>query len=153
MKRFVILALAVLSGVLAATSGASAQQRTLKQQLIGTWRFGSSVDLRKGGERLNRWGANPVGIFMFTENGRYAQMIMRTEVRAFGTKTVASFGTYTVNEADKTILTHMEGSSIPKFIGAEEKRQIISLTGDELKYSNPSTTAGTSVVATWRRVR
>lgn len=150
----------VLLGVLGALivavpvgSPALAQQKPIREQLIGTWKFSSSIDVRKNGRKVNRWGANPNGIFIFDASGHYAQMIMRSDTRAFGAKTVASFGTYTVNEASKTIITHMEGSSIPSFIGSDEKRVILSLTADELKYHNPMTSAGTSVVAVWKRAK
>jgi hypothetical protein len=153
-RRAILMAACVALVVPAATPGrAQTQQKTIKEQLIGSWKFSSSIDVRRSGRRVNRWGPNPAGIFIFDAGGHYAQMIMRTDVRAFGAKTVASFGTYVVNEATKTIITHMEGSSIPSFIGSDEKRVIISLTADELKYNNPSTSAGTSVVAIWKRAK
>ena len=66
---------------------------------------------------------------------------------------MASFGTYTVNEADKTLITRVEGSAFPNLIGREVKRLIAILTADELKYTNPTTSTGTSAEATWKRVK
>jgi lipocalin-like protein len=66
---------------------------------------------------------------------------------------VASFGTYTVNEADKTLITRVEGNIFPNLVGTDQKRLIVSLTPDELKYTNPSTSTGTTAEATWRRIK
>jgi hypothetical protein len=54
---------------------------------------------------------------------------------------IAMYGTYTVNEADKTLTTRIEGSSYANLIGGEQKRVIISLTADEMRYTKrcPST--------------
>ena len=41
----------------------------------------------------------------------------------------------------------------PNLIGVEQKRVIMSLTGDELKYTNPTTSTGTRAEATWKRVK
>ena len=49
---------------------------------------------------------------------------------------------YTVDETNKTLLTRVEGSIYPNNIGIEQKRVIISLTTEELKYSNPVTSFG-----------
>jgi hypothetical protein len=64
---------------------------------------------------------------------------------------IAFYGTYTVNEGDKTVTTRIEGSSYPNLIGAEQKRVITSLTADELRYTNPATSTGTKAEAVWRR--
>jgi Lipocalin-like domain len=66
---------------------------------------------------------------------------------------VGSFGTYTVNEAEKTIITRVEGSVFPNLVGVDQKRSIVSLTGDELKYINPATSTGMTAESTWKRVK
>jgi hypothetical protein len=66
---------------------------------------------------------------------------------------IAFYGTYTVNEGDKTVTTLIEGSSYPNLIGAEQKRVITSLTPDELRYTNPTTSTGTKAEAVWRRAK
>ena len=77
---------------------AGAEPKSLRDQLVGTWILVSAVDVRKDGSKVNRWGAAPKGTFIFTSEGRYAQMILRTDVRMFGARNAASFGTFTVNE-------------------------------------------------------
>jgi hypothetical protein len=57
---------------------------------------------------------------------------------------VAQFGTWSVNEADKTLTTHIEGALFPTGEGTDA-RVSVSLTGDELKTVGAS---GTTAVYT-----
>ena len=63
------------------------------------------------------------------------------------TVTITAFGTYTVNEADHSISEHIIGSSFPIWDNTNQKRSI-TITGDEMKYINPTpaTGGGTAVV-------
>jgi len=61
---------------------------------------------------------------------------------------VAQFGTWSVNEADKTLTTHIEGALFPNGEGTDA-RVLVSLTGDELKTTGA--TSGATVV--WTRAR
>jgi hypothetical protein len=66
---------------------------------------------------------------------------------------LAYFGTYSVNEGDKIVSFRIEASTFPNSEGEELKRIITSVSGDELKYINPTTTLGARVEAVWKRVR
>jgi hypothetical protein len=66
---------------------------------------------------------------------------------------ITHFGTYSVNEGEKTLTTRVEGSSFPNLVGVEQKRTIASLTTEELKYANPATATGTRAEAVWKRVK
>ena len=46
-----------------------------------------------------------------------------------------------------------EAATFLKLNGATQKRIITSLTADEIKYTNPATTAGTSSNVIWRRAK
>jgi hypothetical protein len=171
MNRRNILSLAaiVAVGLAAPLSTAEGQQKTIKDQIVGTWTFVSALDVHPDGKKIDRWGSNPKGIFMFDAHGHFAQFITRSDLPKFAAGTVdkgtadeakavlagfvASFGTYTINEADKTITTHVEGSVFPNLVGRDQKRSISTLTADELKYTNPTTSTGMSAEATWRRVK
>ena len=165
---FGLSAIAAL-GLASLPGGAISQQRSLKEQIVGTWTFVSALDVKPDGTKSDRWGSNPKGIFIFDPNGHFAQFITRSDIPKFAAKSVdqgtaeenkavlaglvASFGTYTVNEDDKTLITRVEGNIFPNLVGAEQKRLIVSLTPDELKYTNPSTSTGTTAEATWKRVK
>jgi hypothetical protein len=50
----------------------------------------------------------------------------------------ANFGTWSIDEATKTLVTNIEAASSPNLTGGSQKRIITSLTADELKYTNPA---------------
>jgi len=124
---------------------------TMAARLVGTWRFISSVNTRGDGTTFDRWGSSPKGTFMFDSGGRFVQVIMGEESRMFGAKAFFAFGTYSVDEANNTIVTRIEGSSIAKLNGATQRRVVTALTKDELKYINPVTGADTQVESVWQR--
>jgi hypothetical protein len=57
------------------TSDSLAQQKSLKEQLVGTWTLVSSDQVRPDGSKLKQFGANPKGIDVFDANGRFFLMI------------------------------------------------------------------------------
>jgi hypothetical protein len=163
LSAIAALGLALLPG------SAVSQQKSLKEQIVGTWTFVSALDVKPDGTKSDRWGPDPKGIFIFDANGRFAQFITRSDIPKFAAKTVdqgtaeenkavlagfvAGFGTYTVNEADKMLITRVKGNIFPNLVGTEQKRLIMSLTADELKYTNPSTSTGMTAEATWKRIK
>ena len=159
----IILSLALIAGK------AIAQQKTLKDQIVGHWIFVSSIDTNKDGTKTNRFGPNPKGLVMFDAGGRFSFFISRADIPKFtanninqGTAdenkavmqgSIAYYGTWTVDEASKTLTTNVEAATYPNLNGATQKRTITSLTAEELKYTNPATTAGTSSDVIWRRAK
>src|SRR5437870_5190293 len=158
-----VLALALVSG------NAIAQQKSLKDQVIGHWTFVSSIDTNKDGTQTNRFGPNAKGLVMFDLTGRFSFFISRADIPKFAANninqgtveenkavvqgSIAYYGTWTVDEASKTLSTNVEAATYPNLNGATQKRTITSLTADELKYTNPATTAGTSSDVVWRRAK
>jgi hypothetical protein len=147
---------------------AIAQRKSLKDQLIGTWTFVSSTGKLTDGSPT--WGTNPMGSLIFTENGRFSVQIMRSdrakfasnnrmkgtpeEIKAMVEGTISYFGTYTVDEAGKILTYKIEGASFPNWNGTDQKRPIVSLTSDELKYSNPAPSiGGPTTELTWKRAK
>jgi hypothetical protein len=121
-------------------------------RLAGTWSFVSSVNTRKDGSVVDRWGANPSGMLMFDGNGHFTQIITGSESRLFGSKTFCAFGSYTVDNSSSVLTMHFNGCSIAKVIGSIQERKIVLLTAEELKYINPQTTADTSAEVLWKRL-
>jgi hypothetical protein len=121
-------------------------------QLAGTWGFASSINTRKDGSTFDRWGDSPKGIFMFDRSGRYSQIIVGSESRVFGAKVFCAFGTYQVDDAGKVLITRIEACSASKFNGTVQNRAILSLTADELRYSNPITVSGATAEVLWKRL-
>jgi hypothetical protein len=157
MNRRHILSLTVIaaSGFALLPGSVLAQQKTLKEQLVGTWTFVSSTTKLADGSPA--WGTNPKGLLIFTDNGRYSSHIMRSdrakfksnnrgqgtpdENKAMALGTISSFGTYTVNEANKTYTIRFEASSYPNQEGTEQVRSF-TIAGDELRVTVPTPTLG-----------
>jgi hypothetical protein len=121
-------------------------------RLVGTWGFSSSVNTRRDGSTFDRWGTNPKGIFMFDRAGHYAQIIIGSESRMFGAKTFCAFGTYSVDEAGKLLVTRIESCSAARLTGTVQNRDILLLTASEMKYANPRTSIGASAEVLWKRI-
>ena len=142
-------------GIALPSGDVAGQEKTLKEQLVGTWTYVSVDTVHPDGSRMPMYGPNPQGLASFDSNGRYILLTARSGQPKFASnnrtegtpeeyKTVvqgmiAHFGRYTVNETDKTITFHIEISTFPNWNGIEQKRPF-SITGDELKW----TTAGSS---------
>jgi hypothetical protein len=125
---------------------------SISGRLVGTWSFVSSVSTRKDGSTFERWGANPKGIFMFDRGGNYAQIIVGSESKVFGAKTFSAFGTYSVEDERKLLVTRIASCSAAKLTGTTQNRDIMLLTADEFKYSNPLTSLGASAEVLWKRL-
>ena len=125
---------------------------SISGRLIGTWSFASSVNTRKDGSTFDRWGADPRGIFMFDRGGNYAQIIVGSESKVFGAKTFCAFGTYSVEDAKNLLITRIASCSAAKLAGTSQSRDIVLLTADDFKYSNPVTTLGATAEVLWKRI-
>jgi hypothetical protein len=82
MNRRNILSLSAISalGLALPLSSAGAQTKSLKEQLVGSWTFVSSVNTRADGSKFDAWGANAKGTTIYEANGHYAFMIMRSDL-------------------------------------------------------------------------
>jgi len=157
------LGLAVLPGI------AFSQQRSLKDQLVGKWTLVSFENTAPDGTKRYLFGENPKGIAIFDTDGRFAQVQVKSDRPKFqannrlrGTPeenqaalagAYAAFGTWSVNEAERTLIRHIEGSaSFPNEEGRDSK-WFVTLTGDELKASLPAPAAGGRTELLWKRVK
>lgn len=154
-------------GLALLSTSAFAQQKTIKEQIVGTWVLVSAVNTAKDGAKINPWGPNPKGSYMFDSSGHFSQMLMRSDLpktasrdkgapetdRAIVAGSFSAYGTYTVDEATKTVNIRYEGSSFAAFNGTDGKRIINPVSSDEIKVSNPATSDGTTSETTWRRVK
>jgi Lipocalin-like domain len=114
---------------------------------------------------LNQFGTNPKGINVFDSNGRFFLMVASADnskiasrapniaEQAGGliTESIAYYGTYTVNEAKKIIILHLEASTFPNQIGTDQKRTITYVMADELRCSSPAAMSGVQIHQVWKR--
>ena len=159
MNRRSILSLsaATVLGLTCLSGSVVAQQKPLKEQIVGSWTYASADTVRPDGSRVPTWGPNFSGLVIFGSDGRFVSLVGRADVpkfasgsRATGTAdenkaamngSIALFGTYTINETDHSLTYHIERSSFPNWTGTDQKRPF-TLTGDELKYTVPAASAG-----------
>jgi len=121
-------------------------------RLAGTWSYVSSVNTRRDGSVIDRWGDNARGMLMFDGIGHFSQIIIGSESRMFGSKTFCAFGGYSIDEAKKLLVTHIAASSSAKLIGTSQYRDIVELTPAEFKYTNPLTSHGAVAEVLWKRI-
>ena len=158
MNPRIILSLSIITALGFALPGSGvAQQKSLKDQIVGSWTLVQAVDTQADGTKTNPWGANPKGAYMFSPDGRFAQMLFHTDLpkidnrmggtpdhnKAIAQGVIAMYGSYTVDEANKTIIVKFEGSSFAKFVGTEGKQVITSINDNEFQSTNPATSTGT----------
>src|SRR6266568_2662747 len=129
MNRRGIFSLSAITllGLVLLPGAALPQQKSLKEQLIGTWAYVSSTAKLPDGSPL--WGTNPRGLMILTADGHYSWQIFRSDRPKFASKnrmqgtpeenaaslqgSLSYFGTYSVDEAKKTIAAIVEGSTFP----------------------------------------
>jgi hypothetical protein len=161
-------------GFVVVGSGALAQPKPIQDQLVGAWTLLLDDGVKSDGTRTPTFGPNPIGSLIFTPNGRYSLQIMRVidrrpfasnnrdtgtadENKAVSQGTIAHFGSYTVDEAGKTINFHIEGSSFPNWENTNQKRRVTAITDEVLTYTNPASSTPaqgfTHAELVWKKVK
>jgi Lipocalin-like domain len=159
----VAFALALMAG------DALAQQKTLKEQLVGAWTLVSTDVTAPNGTKRQDFGASPRGTLILDPSGRYALVQGRPDRPKFKTSGnarldtpaaefgeaarsfAANFGTWSINEADKTLIRKYEAALIPNVEGAETKVSV-TLAGDELRLTGADG-LGQKTEAVYRRAK
>jgi hypothetical protein len=168
MDRRDILTLGAAAGLGLLPGAAAAQQKTLKDQIVGTWTLVSWVQTRADGTKNLRFGSNPKGINTFSPTGRFSLIIIQSdlpkissndpmkptpeEAQAIVRGSIAYFGTYSVEEATKSLTLQLDGSTLMNQLALAQKRDIVSIGADEMRYSNPTGVGGTGKIeVAWKR--
>ena len=105
----------------------SAGAETLKEQLVGGWNLVQNCEeFQDGHKNCSPLGPNLKGLLMFDANSFSFQMIGADRAKTGDPRTpigplVAYFGTYSTNDADKTLTYHIERSTWPNFEGQDKK--------------------------------
>ena len=167
-RSILTLSAAAVFGLVLAPDSVIAQTKTLKEQLVGTWTLVSFDSFDASGAKVpNMEGRDLKGLVIFTDNGRmsvqyitdYPKIASKDrrkttpDEEAVAHGVLSYFGTYTVNEADKTISYRIERSSFPNQVTGMDAKRVATLTGDELKLDNPGRTAGGRTVIVLRRAK
>ena len=152
-RRSIIGQSAIAASALATLSGSAfAQQKLLKEQLVGTWTLVSYDSVAVNGSKKPVFGSSK-GYLMLDAGGHYMYMVVdmtrnkwksknRTETTAeeyaaAAKGLVAQFGVWNVDESAKTLTRKVEGALNPGLPGVEERKQVV-VSADELILSDPS---------------
>ena len=138
------------------------------KNLVGTWSLASEINTDASGKKESTFGANQYGQVIFTSDGHYVLLISRADLpkfaansRAKGTAeenkavvagSISHAGKYAVDEKDKSITFHVASSTFPNWVGSDQKRSF-SISGDQLKWSVASASAGGSAELVWKRAK
>ena len=155
MNRRSVLSISAMTVLgLALVPSSAVSQQSLRDQLVGAWtlvsqEFTTPDGTKRQGGAGGLVGPNSRGILILDASGRYAyeawladrpkfkagdQRLAGTaeEYKAAVQTFAANNGTWSVNEADKTLTRHFEGALIQNGVG-EDVKDSVSLAGDELK--------------------
>jgi hypothetical protein len=160
-RRTLTLSTALLCLGVALPGAAVAQTA---KDIVGSWTLVSSETVNSDGSKVATFGANPKGNLIYTNDGRFMYLLSRADLpkfasnnRASGTSdenkavvqgSISLFGTYSV--AGNDLLIKIEHSTFPNWSGTDQKRTI-TLTGDEMKWTNPAGSAGGVVTLAFKR--
>ena len=160
-----MLGLALSAGAAAAQSSAS-----LKDAIVGTWNFVVAEVTAPDGKKSFPFGETPKGILIFTADGHFAQIHVAGDVpkiasnnRLTGTaeeyaeimrRSLSVFGTYMVDEGNRTVTYNIVSGSFPNWQGESQTRAIDKLTADEFVNTNRNVAGGRGSASNfYRRVK
>jgi len=152
------IAAALLTLALSAGAARAQPAISLKDAILGSWDFVVAEVTAPDGKKSFPFGETPKGILIFTADGRFAQIHVAGDVpriasnnRLTGTpeeyaeimrRSLSVFGTYTVDEANRTVTYNIVSSSFPNWQREVQTRAIDKLTADEFVNTNRNVAGG-----------
>ncbi len=136
--------------------------------VVGCWKLRSCVRTLRDGTTQYSFGRNPVGRIEYDKTGRVFALLThpdrRTtvppgmeldqapedELRNLVTGIVVYFGTFTVDEANHTVIHHVEASLVPSWVGTDLKRHF-RIDGSTLVLTRVSPDDSSSDCLIWDR--
>jgi Lipocalin-like domain len=153
-----LAAFAALSLWTNAAFSQSGKNTSLREQIVGTWNFVVAEVTAPDGKKTFPFGEKPSGILIFTPEGRFVQLHAASDLpklasnnRLTGTPeeyaaimrgSVSIYGTYTVDEANKTVTFKIVSASFPNWNGEAQLRTIDKLTDDDFVNTNHNVAGG-----------
>jgi Lipocalin-like domain len=125
-----------------------------KDTLVGTWVQVSLDTVSANGMRRPLYGENAKGMIIYTSDGYFTLMQASVdlpklksglpskatpeEARAVIANSIAYFGKYSLNETNMVLSLDIQASTFANLTGSpSEKRNITSLTDNELRFNRP----------------
>lgn len=173
MKCYLLLALCTMLAAAQAPApefGRAHPIPAAAKRFVGTWRLVSIEERRPNGEavpRTGRLGADPLGLILYDSTGHMAVQITARDRQHFAAAQptgeeawdalrsyVAYFGTYTVDEAARTVTHHTVGNINPNI--ERDRVRHFEFSGDRLTLIPPPSKVNgetRTVRLTWERIR
>jgi hypothetical protein len=168
LVRCGVFTMSVLGLALFAGDAMAQGKKINPKQLTGTWTLVSIDNVRPDGSRVPGFGPNSRGFLVFTPNDHFSISLVNSDLPKFASNSrdtgtadekkavvagsIVYFGTYSAS-ADGALALHIESSSFPNWIGADQKRTITSLSASEVKWINPAASVGGTAELAWKRVK
>lgn len=124
---------------------------------VGTWKLVTFEFRGSDGSVVDVLGAGGQGLLMYDAQGHMSGQMMRADRPLFasgdqqkGTYAelqaafggyIAYFGTYEVDEANRTIIHHTQGAMFPNLVGQDQKR-FYQFSGQQLTFTTPPMVMG-----------
>jgi hypothetical protein len=152
MRRSINVLCLSATALVLLTTGVLAQQKSLKEQIQGPWSLASCNNTNAKGEKTAYCANNPRGILILAGNGNYAVTIIAGGRKDANDPAIAAnFGTWSVNEPDKTLTRHFVGAREPANEGRDSKVNI-SLNEGEMRLTGLGL-QGEHLDSTYRRFK
>jgi hypothetical protein len=124
-----------------AVSASASAQQSLQSQLAGTWKITAVYDQYTDGHKQNPWGNNPQGRAEYTSGGTVIYELMsgdRSAKPGTGPRdpvgpAIAYFGTYTVDEQNKTYTFQIQQCTFPQWNGISRTSTVADISPSTLK--------------------
>lgn len=153
--------------VLALSLGTPKSFAQTASELAGSWSL-VSLTASKSGNEVEVLGPHPHGQLIFGSDGRYVLVGLRADLPKFASENrllgtteenqrivqgnFAHFGTYTVDQAEKMIVFHIQSSTFPNWDGDVQRRPF-TLDGDRLTYITPGSFGYGASKVVWQRMK
>ena len=140
MIRLAIFAIFVMLGSI--MSPAHAQQKPIKDEIVGAWSLVAVTAELANGNSAEPFGANPKGTIIFTPDGHFALFQSRSELPKIAANdrtkatteeaaaivggSIAYYGTYSVDEAEKSLAVVLEGATFANLLGGPAQKRLAS---------------------------
>lgn len=140
------------------------------EKFTGTWRLVSNEFRQSDGQLTYPYGRDAIGLAMFGADGCFSAQIMRpdrptfasgdnrkgtpVEIKAAYEGFFAYYGVYEVNQEERTVTLHVEGSLFPNWVGSAQQR-FFEFSGNRVTLSTlPILLGGQQVIGvlTWERI-
>jgi hypothetical protein len=138
MNRRSLVSVSMGLGFALFTGIAASQQTPLRDAVVGSWSLVSAIDHYDNGKKINNWGAIK-GRITFDREGRFSQIIIgeaqpamkTTDPRKPDAPLVAYYGTYTVDDAARSVTLKLEAASYSARAGTPSTATV-TIKGDAM---------------------